>query len=58
MARHKWDPHPEVLAAMPPMRQTLFRPVHFAGNLVSRPPRDCDPQELFTGGKKYLVLLL
>ncbi len=31
---HNWDPHPELLASMPPLRQTLFRPVHVAGNLV------------------------
>lgn len=32
---HNWDPDPELLAAMPPMRQTLFRPVHTANNLVN-----------------------
>ena len=26
---HNWAPHPELLAAMPPMRQTLFRDAHF-----------------------------
>jgi hypothetical protein len=31
---HNWDPHPDLLSAMPPMRQTLYRPVHVAGNLV------------------------
>jgi hypothetical protein len=31
---HNWEPHPDVLAAMPPMRQTLFRPAHFAGNVI------------------------
>ena len=31
---HNWDPHPELLASMPPLRQTLYRPVHVAGNLV------------------------
>lgn len=31
---HDWDPSPELLAAMPPMRQTLFRPVRSANNLV------------------------
>ncbi len=31
---HNWDPHPDLLAAMPPLRQTLYRPVHVAGNLV------------------------
>ncbi len=31
---HNWDPHPQLLAAMPPKRQTLFRPVYVAGNLV------------------------
>lgn len=31
---HNWDPHPKLLQSMPPKRQTLFRPVHVAGNLV------------------------
>ena len=31
---HDWEPHPELLAEMPPMRQTLFRPVRAANNLV------------------------
>ena len=31
---HNWDPHPDLLAAMPPLRQTLYRPVHVANNLV------------------------
>lgn len=31
---HNWDPHPDLVAAMPPMRQTLYRPVHVADNLV------------------------
>ena len=31
---HNWDPHPDLLASMPPLRQTLYRPVHVAGNLV------------------------
>jgi len=31
---HKWQPHPDLLAAMPAKRQTLFRPVHVEGNLV------------------------
>ncbi|MDA1193342.1 MAG: phytanoyl-CoA dioxygenase family protein [Candidatus Poribacteria bacterium] len=31
---HNWDPHPRQLETMPPKRQTLFRPVHVAGNLV------------------------
>jgi len=31
---HKWQPHPDLLASMPPKRQTLFRPVHVEGNLV------------------------
>ncbi len=31
---HDWDPHPDLVAAMPPKRQTLFRPVHVANNLV------------------------
>lgn len=32
---HDWDPHPDLLATMPPMRQTLFRPVRAANNLVN-----------------------
>ena len=31
---HDWNPHPELLAAMPAKRQTLFRPVRAATNLV------------------------
>ena len=31
---HDWNPHPELLAAMPAKRQTLFRPVRAANNLV------------------------
>ncbi len=31
---HNWDPHPDLLAQMPPKRQTLYRPVHVADNLV------------------------
>ena len=31
---HDWDPPAELVAAMPPKRQTLYRPVHVAGNLV------------------------
>ena len=31
---HNWEPHPDVLAAMSPMRQTLFRPTRFAGNAI------------------------
>lgn len=31
---HDWDPHPELLATMPPLRQTLFRPVRAANNLI------------------------
>ena len=31
---HKWRPHPDLLAAVPAKRQTLFRPVHVEGNLV------------------------
>ncbi|MAS37937.1 MAG: phytanoyl-CoA dioxygenase [Anaerolineaceae bacterium] len=31
---HKWEPQAEVLAAMPPKRQTLFRPVYVQDNLV------------------------
>ena len=31
---HNWDPHPDLLAQMPPQRRTLFRPVHVTGNVV------------------------
>ena len=31
---HNWDPHPDLLAQMPAMRQTLFRPVYVSGNVV------------------------
>ena len=30
---HDWDPDPRLVASMPPLRQTLFRPVHAARNL-------------------------
>lgn len=32
---HKWEPHPELLAAMPPKRRTLFRPVYCQDNLIA-----------------------
>ncbi len=32
---HKWEPHPELLAAMPPKRQSLFRPVYCQDNRVA-----------------------
>jgi len=31
---HNWDPHPDHVAEMPTKRQTLFRPVHVAGNVI------------------------
>ncbi len=31
---HNWEPHPDLLADMPPLRQTLYRSVHVANNLV------------------------
>ncbi len=31
---HDWDPHPHLVASMPPKRQTLFRPVRAANNLA------------------------
>lgn len=31
---HAWNPHPELLAAMPPLRQSLFRAVHAENNAV------------------------
>ncbi len=31
---HAWEPNSELLASMPPMRQTLYRPVRAANNLV------------------------
>ncbi len=30
---HDWDPDPELVASMPPLRRTLFRPVRAANNL-------------------------
>ena len=30
---HDWDPDPDLVATMPPLRQTLFRPVRAANNL-------------------------
>lgn len=32
---HDWDPHPKLLESMPPKRQTLFRPVRAANNLIN-----------------------
>lgn len=34
---HKWEPHPKHLEAMPPKRQTLFRPVYCQDNLIAPP---------------------
>lgn len=31
---HDWNPHPKLLEEMPPKRQTLFRPVRAANNLI------------------------
>jgi hypothetical protein len=31
---HKWHPHPELYAAMPPLRQSLVRPAHCEDNIV------------------------
>ncbi|MBM3262357.1 MAG: phytanoyl-CoA dioxygenase family protein [candidate division Zixibacteria bacterium] len=31
---HEWDPHPDLLASMPTKRQTLYRPVRAANNLI------------------------
>lgn len=36
---HEWTPHPELLADMPALRQTLFRPVHAQNNRVGGEPR-------------------
>ena len=33
---HNWDPHPDLLAEMPTMRQTMFRPVYVGGNAVAQ----------------------
>jgi len=33
---HNWDPHPQLLAEMPTMRQTLFRPVYVGGNVIEQ----------------------
>ncbi len=30
---HKWEPHPDQLKAMPPKRQSLFRPVYCENNM-------------------------
>ena len=30
---HDWDPDPQLVASMPPLRQTLYRPVRAANNL-------------------------
>ena len=32
---HDWEPHPELLADMPPLRRTLFRSVHCQNNAVT-----------------------
>jgi hypothetical protein len=31
---HDWEPHPELLADMPPLRRSLFRPVYAQNNAV------------------------
>ena len=31
---HDWEPHPELLAAMPPLRRSLFRGVYAQRNAV------------------------
>lgn len=36
---HEWQPHPELLDAMPPLRRTLFRSVHAQNNAVSLEPQ-------------------
>ncbi len=33
---HDWEPHPKLLAEMPAKRQTLFRPVRAANNLIGK----------------------
>jgi hypothetical protein len=33
---HRWEPHPALLASMPPKRQTLFRPVYCEANIVRK----------------------
>ena len=37
---HNWNPHPDHVAEMPTKRQTLFRPVHVAGNVIGGAYRD------------------
>ena len=37
---HNWNPHPDHVAEMPTKRQTLFRPVHVAGNVIGGQYRD------------------
>ena len=32
---HEWQPHPELLADMPPLRQSLFRGVYCERNQVT-----------------------
>ena len=32
---HEWEPHPELLEAMPPLRRSLFRRVHCENNAVN-----------------------
>jgi hypothetical protein len=34
---HEWEPHPELLAALPPLRQSLFRRVCAQNNVVGPP---------------------
>jgi len=31
---HNWNPYPDHVAEMPTKRQTLFRPIHVAGNVI------------------------
>ena len=35
---HQWEPHPEALAAMPPLRRSLFRPVCCQNNRLEAMP--------------------
>jgi hypothetical protein len=37
---HNWNPYPDHVAEMPTKRQTLFRPVHVAGNVIGGQYRD------------------
>ncbi|MBW3625809.1 MAG: phytanoyl-CoA dioxygenase family protein [Armatimonadetes bacterium] len=41
---HEWQPHPELLEDMPPLRRTLFRSVHCQNNAVVGSQESVEPQ--------------